>query len=68
MTNDRLPAGVDRTRAYTAAEFAVLPRPACPTCGSAMSYGRIDVSDASDTVDRYIVGSVSCPRRCITEQ
>lgn len=62
------PEGIDPSRAYTAAEFARLPRPKCPVCGEPMGWGRVDVSDASSLVDKYMLSApTACANHCICE-
>ncbi len=56
------------TGSYSAAEFAALPRPACPVCGQPCDVDRIYVTaNAAEQAargDRYMPGMVSCPRGC----
>jgi hypothetical protein len=50
---------------FTEAGWAALRWPPCPTCGSAISVDRVDISSATDWPERaYMAGYMKCPNDC----
>jgi hypothetical protein len=57
--------GIDKGRAYSSIEFAALPRPTCPMCGTRVKYAPVrSTSLAVPQADAWLVGRASCPNGC----